>query len=45
MKVRSGSGRFHVRDPAKRGLGAMISFVSNLALLLGGLVGALVEYF
>lgn len=37
--------RGYVRDPEKRGPGALITFLSNLALLLGGGIGAVVAYF
>ncbi len=30
----------YTRDPAKRGTGMMITFVANLVLLIGGLIGA-----
>ncbi|HEX7037135.1 MAG TPA: MAPEG family protein [Pseudomonadales bacterium] len=34
--------RAYARDPASRGPGMLITMVANVALLLGGLVGALV---
>ncbi len=37
--------RGYYREPAKRGLGFGLSVLSNLVLTLGGLIGALVEYF
>jgi uncharacterized membrane protein YecN with MAPEG domain len=33
--------RGYIQDPAKRGPGFMLSFVPNLVLLLGGLIGAI----
>jgi uncharacterized MAPEG superfamily protein len=35
--------RAYVVDPAKRGPGFLLTLLSNLLLLLGGLVGAIVE--
>ncbi len=36
--------RSYVLDPPKRGVGFGLSLLSNLVLLLGGLVGAIVAY-
>jgi len=36
--------RSYVEDPAKRGPGFMLSFLSNLVLLVGGLVGAIAAW-
>jgi glutathione S-transferase len=36
--------RAYVEDPAKRGPGFMLSFLSNLVLLVGGMLGALVAW-
>ena len=36
--------RAYVADPAKRGPGFALSFLSNLVLLVGGLVGALLAW-
>jgi len=35
----------YTRDPETRGTGMLISFVANVALLLGGLIGAVVALF
>ncbi len=35
----------YLRDPARRGPGFGLTLLSNAVLLVGGLVGALVEYF
>jgi hypothetical protein len=37
--------RAYVVDPAKRGPGFLLTVVSNLTLLAGGLVGAIVALF
>jgi glutathione S-transferase len=37
--------RGYIADPAKRGTGFIISFVSSLLLLLGGLIGATLAAF
>lgn len=36
--------RGYVQDPARRGPGFGLSFLSNLVLLLGGLIGAIVAW-
>jgi hypothetical protein len=35
--------RAYVVDPAKRGPGFLLTLLSNVVLVLGGLVGAIVE--
>jgi glutathione S-transferase len=37
--------RAYVADPARRGPGMLITFAATLALVLGGLVGALLALF
>lgn len=37
--------RAYVADPARRGPGMLITFAATLALVLGGLVGALLDLF
>jgi uncharacterized membrane protein YecN with MAPEG domain len=37
--------RGYIEDPAKRGPGFLLTFVPNLILLLGGLIGAILDRF